>query len=67
VTIKLHILIKFLDFSFKNRLLCSFSCKIGCNLVTYYGVFIHLMYIRVLWTTIKIYYIDFIQGILNFY
>jgi hypothetical protein len=29
--------------------------------------FIHLMYTRVLWTTLKIYYIDFIQGILNIY
>jgi len=31
-------------------------------------VFIHLlMYIKVLWTTLIIYYIDFIQGILNIF
>jgi hypothetical protein len=63
-TIKLHILpLDFLDFSTSNRFLSSFSCKISCNLVIYYGVFIHLMYIRVLCITLKIYYIDLIQSI----
>jgi len=50
-----------------NRFLCSFGCKISFNLVTYYGMFIHLMYTRVLWTTLRVYFIDFIQSILNIY
>jgi hypothetical protein len=31
------------------------------NLLTYYGVFIHVMYIRVLQTTLRVYYIHFIK------
>jgi hypothetical protein len=50
-----------------NKLVCSFSYNINCNLVTYYGVCIHFMYIMVLCTTLKLYYIVFIQGVLNIY
>jgi hypothetical protein len=44
------ILTIFVKFSSKNSLLCSFNCKISSNFVTYSGVFMYLMYIRVLWT-----------------
>ncbi len=41
----LSILINFLGFSFNNKPLCSFTCKINYNLVTFYGAFIQLLYI----------------------
>jgi len=69
VIIKLYILPYwfFGDFSSKSRLLCSFNFKINCNLVYFYGVFIQLIYIKVLWTPLGTYNIHFIQGILNGY
>jgi hypothetical protein len=50
-----------------NKLVCSFSCKINWNLVTYYGVYIHFMYIMVLCITLKVYHVAFIHGVLNIY
>jgi len=55
VITKLHILPYLLNFSSKNRPLCSFGHKITYNLVTFYGVLIHLLYIKILWTTLQIY------------
>ncbi len=59
-------LTSFLDFSSKNRLSCSFSSKINCNLVIQ-DVIIHLIYIRILCTTLKECYLIFIQGIINIF
>lgn len=42
-------------FSSKNKLLHSFNHKINYNLVISFSVFIYLMYIKVLWITLKLY------------
>ncbi len=59
-------LISFLDFLSKNRLSCLFSRKFNFDLVIQ-GVIIHLIYIRILCTTLKVCYLTFIQGIFNIF
>jgi hypothetical protein len=78
-TIKLYILpywLTYYIFPSKICLLCSFSHKINYNLVISYYVLMHLMYLKILWTTLKIYlasihgvlkYLVCIQGILGIY
>ncbi len=62
----LFISINSFNFSSKNRLICSFNHKINYNSVISYGVIIHLMYIKILWTTLRI-YLACIQCILNMF
>ncbi len=61
------ILTSFLDFHPTIGSYVHLVAKLVAIWVTYYDVFIHLMYTKVLWTTLIIYYINFIQSILNIY